>query len=155
MKKRMVINIDSDLITKDEIDELQIADNVEFHIKSFDNNTPQEFIIPSIVVADLTGIAEDLITSAVYDGLKFLFKKVLDRSKVIMPSGEARRINITNEKGANIELIFNSDVTDVELANATRSAADFSKDNYIILVDKEQGIRIFTYLQYAQWKNEK
>lgn len=51
-----------------------------------------------------------------------------------------------------VTVFYDGYVTDTELANATRSAAALSKDNYIVLVDKGRKIKIFNYVQFAQWK---
>lgn len=152
MKQSIVVNIDTNFFDKDDLNELPANSAIDVHIKDLDNETPQEFVIPSVVVATLKDVAIGLLSSMTHDGLKCLFRKIIAHSKGRIPNDEKRRVELSNNKGAKVTILYDGCATDTELANVIRSAANLSKDNYIVLIDKEQGIRIFNYVQFAQWK---
>ncbi|MGN1282323.1 MAG: hypothetical protein ACI4UB_00695 [Limosilactobacillus sp.] len=152
MKQSIVVDIDTNFFDKDDINELPASSAIDIRIKNLGNGTPQEFVIASVVVATLSNVAIGLLSSAAYDVLKYLFKRVIDRTKEKIPNAEKRRLEISTDKGAKITLVYDGDATDSELANATRSVTELSKDNYIVLLDKEHGIRILNYVQFAQLK---
>lgn len=154
MKQNIVVDIDTNFFDKDDIKELPVNSAIDVHIKDLGNGTPQEFVIASVVVAKFSDFAIGIISSAAYEGLMYLFKRIIAHSKGKIPNNEKRKIELSNNNGAKVTVVYDGYATDTELANVTRSiAAELSKDNYIVLIDKEEGIRIFTYAQFAQWKH--
>lgn len=71
-----------------------------------------------------------------------------------MSNDVKRGLEIFNGNGAKITLIYDGYATDIDLANAVKSVSELSKDNYIVFLTDKQGIRIFNYLQFAQWKSK-
>ena len=154
MKKSIVVTIDVHFFDKDDVDKLSTNNAIDVHIKDLGNNTPQDFVIPSVVVAIFSNITIGLLSSATYDEIKYLLKKIIAHSKGRIPQNTKRRLELYNTNGANVTVLYDAFSSDTELANAMRIVSDLSKDNYIVLVDKNHGVRIFTYKQFGHWKKE-
>lgn len=152
------IAYDPKFLSKEEI----AKSDIELIEHSLNSNAPKNDLILSICLFLISSAAGGVIGNAAYDLLKIVkiayrnFKQkhvfCVDSSNNKTPA--TAKIIINNRKDKIINLILKKEPTEIEWLNINDSIRHLKNDNYVVKLNENGRINIWTILEYAQYRHD-
>lgn len=159
--KTIMVAYDPKFLSKEEIAEIN-GDKSDIELIKHDLNpkVPKNDLILSTILFILSAIPGGVASSFVYDMIKLAIKNFkkkhvfwVDSSNEKTPS--VANILINGGKDKNINLILKREPTEIEWLNINDSLKHLKADDYIVMLNEDGRINIWTDLEYGQYQFDK
>lgn len=152
------IAYDPKFLSKEEIAKSDIDNSdIELIEHSLNSNAPKNDLILSICLFLISSAAGGVIGNAAYDLLKIAYRNFKQKHVFCVDSSNNKtpataKIIINNRKDKIINLILKKEPTEIEWLNINDSIRHLKNDNYVVKLNENGRINIWTNLEYAQYR---
>lgn len=150
------IAYDPNFLSKEEIDKINGDNNgIELIEHSLNSNAPKNGLILSTILLILSSIPGNVASSFIYDLIKLAFNRFTKKHVFWVNSSNEKTpsvasILINGGKDKNINLILKKEPTEIEWLNINDVLKHLKDDNYIVVLNEDGRINIWTNLEYDQ-----
>ncbi len=155
------IAYDPKFLSKEEIAKIDF-DNSDIELIEHDLNPkiPKNDLILSTILFILSAIPGGIASSFVYDMIKLAFKKFKEKHIFWINSSNEKTpsvasVLINGGKDTNINLILKREPTEIEWLNINDSLKHLKADDYIVILNENGRINIWTDLEYGKYQFDK
>ena len=160
-ENNMKIAYDPQFLSKEEIAKIDADNrNIELMEHSLNSNEPKNDLILSTILLILSAIPGNIASSFIYDMIKLAFSKFKEEHIFWVNSSNKKipsvaSILINGGKDKNINLILKREPTEIEWININDSLKHLKADDYIVMLNEDGRINIWTDLEYGQYQFNK
>lgn len=157
----MKVAYDPAFLSKDDIVKIKHHKcDIEIIERDLNPKTPQNDLILATCLLMIKEVAVGVVSSFIYDMIKTSFKNFKKQPRYWIDSSNKKtpslaKISISAEKNKTVDLILKREPTEIEWLNINDTIKHLIKDHYIIQLNEDGRINIWTDLEYGRCQYEK
>lgn len=157
----MMVAYDPNFLSKEEIDKINGDNNgIELIEHSLNSNAPKNGLILSTILLIFSSIPDNIASSFIYDLIRLAFNRFKKKHAFWINSSNEKTpsvagILINGGKDKNINLILKKEPTEIEWLNINDVLKHLKDDDYIVVLNEDGRINIWTNLEYDQYQFNK
>lgn len=159
----MRIIYNTNFLSKEEVEKIKHDNNdIELIGRDLTPNTPQGDLLHSIcllVINFVSELSQGLITNYIYDLIKTSYnnskqKRVYWRNSAGREARAVSEVTINDGKGLTVSVILKREPTETEILNINDTVKHLKSENYIIRLNEDGRINIWTMQEYGEYQLE-
>ena len=156
--KNIGIAYDPEFLSKEEIGKIKY-NNVEIKEHNFNLDAPKADLIHSICLFLINSVVEGAIGNGTYDLLKIAYRNFKQKRLFHTDSSNNKtiataKIVITDRNNKKVNVVFEKEPTDIEWLNINDVIRHLKNGDYIVKLNENGRINIWTILEYAQYRHD-
>lgn len=158
MNKNMKIAYDPKFLSDEELNAIDCSNNdIELIKHSLNSNAPKNDLILSVCLFLINSVVSGVVGNFTYDMLKIAYRNFRQKHIFYTDSSNNKtsataKVIINDGKDKIINLIFEKEPTDIEWLNINDMIKHLKNGGYIVKLNENGRINIWTSLEYAQYR---